>query len=193
MKGVFVLISSVPILAAIMQPAPGPPPNDHGRDLAGLYACEGLGPDGATYRGMVEIVRQEEAYAVLWVLPPHGQHLGLGLVTGDVLAVSYFSNPPGIVAYQIEHDGGQRRLVGRWTEFAASGRVFTETLTALSDDETALLPPREPLASPHGPDRRPNRGAPPHRGLTPLRYSPIAWTARNQPAGSTWPALGRTG
>jgi hypothetical protein len=165
MKGIFVLMSSVPIVAALMQGAPAQPVND----LTGIYACEGVRPDGAVYRGLVELVRRDDTYHVGWFLPPHEHHFGLGIVSGDVLAVSYFGDLPGVVAYRIDNDGDTTRLVGRWTAAAAPGRVFTETLTAVPPDQFPSVAPQPPPPDrPHRRELDPRWDAPAGHGFSPI-------------------------
>jgi hypothetical protein len=102
-------------------------------DVSGLYACNGTAPDGQTYRGSVDIFRHDDTYQLLWRFSPDEQYLGLGVVTGDVLAVTYFAGGPGVVAYRIEQDAKTLRLAGEWTVPLADGRVFRETLTRTGD------------------------------------------------------------
>lgn len=177
MNGILALVSSVPIVAVLMQSAaPAPPAGDLNGDLTGVYACEGVRPDGVVYRGMVEIVRHADTYRIRWFLPPREQHFGLGIVSGNVLAVSYFGDLLGVVAYHINHDGGTTRLVGRWTAAAAPGRVFTETLTAVpSEGYPPAAAPEPPPDSPHTPDAYPRRGAP-----VGLESSPVSVSARRR-------------
>jgi hypothetical protein len=170
MKGILVLVSSVPIVAALMQGAPSPP----GNDLTGIYACEGVRPDGAVYRGLVEIVRHADTYHIGWFLSPHEQHFGLGVVSGNVLAVGYFGNLPGVVAYRIESGNGLTRLVGHWTVAAAPGRVFTETLVAVPPDDYPPAAPPPPLHYPHTPESDPRSDAPVGQRLSPVSI----WTPK---------------
>jgi hypothetical protein len=168
MKGILVLMSSVPIVAALMQNAPARPMGD----LTGIYACAGVRHDGLAYRGLVEIVRHEDTYRVGWFLPPREHHFGLGVVSGNVLAVSYFGDLPGVVAYRIEKGDGTTRLVGRWTAVAAPGRVYTETLTAVPPGEHhSPVPPHPPLNRPRTPGGVPRWDAPARQGLSPVSFS----------------------
>jgi hypothetical protein len=160
----------MPLVAALMKPVPAPAETFRSApieqlDLSGVYACEGVRPDGEVYRGVVEIVRHEETYRVRWVLPPAEQHLGLGLVAGDVLAVTYFGGLPGVVGYRIEHEGDVTRLVGRWAVLERSGRVFTEMLTLLPRGGQIPALPEDAPGSTH-PNTRPDREAPVRPGRT---------------------------
>jgi hypothetical protein len=132
MASVSVLMLTVSLSLAA-QPRSDKDKKEPGTDLDGTYACEGLGADGMAYRGMVQIVRQAGTYRVLWTLGPDEQHLGIGIVSGDVLAVSLFGGVRGVVAYRIEPGADGPRLVGRWTVVLADGNLFSETLTRLPD------------------------------------------------------------
>jgi hypothetical protein len=103
-------------------------------DLVGIYACEGTRPDGEHYEASVEILRNENVYQLRWILPTGDQALGIGIVSGDSLAVGYFGSLPGVVIYKIGQEGSTRQLVGTWTVVGANGRVFSETLTRLKND-----------------------------------------------------------
>lgn len=103
-------------------------------EVAGVYACRGARADGQAYQGVVHIFRQNDVYHVLWDFGRE-QHLGVGIVTNNVLAVSYAAGVPGVVAYRIEAaEGDTLRLVGQWTMAGAEGVVFGEILTRLSLD-----------------------------------------------------------
>ncbi len=130
-----------------------------GGDIAGVYSCEGVRPDGAAYHGTVEIVRNNGTYELLWVFSSKEQYLGYGIVNENVLAVTVFGDVPGIVAYRIEHDTKGPKLVGRWTVPNVEGLVFGETLTKVG---AATSTPRPPDA-PHAPE------APPHGRVVPSR------------------------
>jgi hypothetical protein len=89
-------------------------------DLTGTYRCK-----GPTYEGSVTISRQGDSYRVNWTIGRE-RYAGVGLVQGDVLAVAYYGEMRGIVAYRIEDAS---HLVGRWTTVANPSAVSTETLT----------------------------------------------------------------
>jgi hypothetical protein len=73
-------------------------------------------------------VRYRDAYQVRWAFSPRHIYSGIGVVTGDALAVTYFDAAPGIAAYAI---GDGTRLVGAWTFAGGDGRTYSETLTKL--------------------------------------------------------------
>jgi hypothetical protein len=101
-------------------------PND---DLSGVYRCEGTNPDGKPYRGTVEIVKNDQTYRVKWTMGQRGASFGIGVVRGDMLAVSYYtSGNLGVVVYRIAK-GPQ--LIGEWTVLGADGQLFPERLTKM--------------------------------------------------------------
>jgi hypothetical protein len=112
------------------------------QDLTGRYQCEGVGPNGTRYRGVVEIARNDQTYRLRWTIPPDGVYLGIGIISGDELAASYFGQVLGVVLYKIEKGP---RLVGQWTVTGAEGQVYSETLTKLSMKVTT---PAQPTNNP---------------------------------------------
>lgn len=118
--GVMLLLSGVIASTA----TPDAPPTD----LAGMYACNGVNPDGQPYEALVEITRIDDTYRVVWALSDDSAVMGVGIVSNGVFAVSYFAGAPTVVVYKIE--GNQ--LVGEWAMGGAEGVVYTETLTKLT-------------------------------------------------------------
>jgi hypothetical protein len=125
-----------------------PPVPEIEAPLVGTYECQGVEPDGTPYRGVVQILPHNGAYDVVWIFASGQRYSGLGVVNGDVLAVSYFTNRPGVVAYKIEQGESGPRLSGQWTVVGAD-KVFNETLTRMT---TEVKPPEPPL---DGERRRP--------------------------------------
>jgi hypothetical protein len=115
--------------------------------LTGTYDCQGVEPDGTPYRGIVQITPNRNTYDVLWIFATGQQYAGLGVLNGDVLAVSYFTNRPGVVAYKIENGDKGPRLQGQWTVVGA-GAVFRETLTRVSREVKRPEPPPQPRRNP---------------------------------------------
>jgi hypothetical protein len=111
--------------------------------LAGTYDCQGVEPDGTPYHGIVQITPNQGTYDVVWIFSSGQEYAGLGVVNGDVLAVSYFTNRPGVVAYKIQTGEKGPRLQGQWTVVGA-GKVFQETLTQVSRDVKRPEPPPQP-------------------------------------------------
>jgi hypothetical protein len=98
-------------------------------DLAGVYRCEGTNPDGKPYRGTVEIVKNDQTYRVKWSMGQRSASFGIGVVRGDMLAVSYYTGGNlGVVVYRIAK-GPQ--LIGEWTVLGADGQLFPEKLTKM--------------------------------------------------------------
>jgi hypothetical protein len=133
--GGVVLALIAPLSVAAQQPP--------ARDLTGTYACEGRNPDGSAYTGVVDIAKLEDTFLVRWMLPQQPPVVGVGLLSGDILSVSYFGGTPSIVVYTVASDG---RLDGKWTAGGTLGAVFKETLskTAARSNPTRPVEPRKP-------------------------------------------------
>jgi hypothetical protein len=106
--------------------------------VGGIYLSKGLNPDGSAYAGLVEIVAHGESYLVSWIFPRSQEEavvlvptsVGVGIMTGEMLAVSYYGQRmSGVILYRIEEQG--RRLAGRWVVAGDGGDVYSETLTRL--------------------------------------------------------------
>lgn len=99
-------------------------------DISGVYRCDGVNPQGKPYRGMVEIVKMNDAFQLRWTFPQSTDAaLGIGIVTNGVLAVSYYGgDTAGVVVYKIN---ANKPMVGQWTVVGSEGGVFEETLTRL--------------------------------------------------------------
>jgi hypothetical protein len=110
-------------------------------DLSGLYACAGTNPDGSPYSAVVEIAKAKDAYFVRWTLTDDTQVVGVGILSGSVLGVSYFTGAPFVVVYATTSGG----LEGKWTSPGAQGVVFSEKLTKMSAQESK---PRKPEPKP---------------------------------------------
>ncbi|MEZ0259230.1 MAG: hypothetical protein ACAI37_28435 [Chthoniobacter sp.] len=95
-------------------------------DVEGTYKCEGDNQRGGKYTGTVTIAKQNQTYRVVWKLAPRETYFGLGVLQGDVLAVSYYESRLGVVAYKVEDDS---KLVGKRAMVQGDGTVTTETLT----------------------------------------------------------------
>jgi hypothetical protein len=121
-------------------------------DLAGRYICDGVGPDGLPYQAIVEIVKHNDTYRLQWWFESEVVGIGLGIRSGDVLAVMHYSGLPGVVAYRIEQGP---RLVGEWTVAAADGVVFSETLTKAPDEIGAPATPGPDKPEPQQRHRQP--------------------------------------
>lgn len=142
----------LPVKSAPQQPAPQKEPDKSGGALDGTYACQGTRPDGAEYRGVVRIVHHNGTYQLLWTVGQDEQYLGVGMVTGNVLSVSYFGGTTGLVVYRIEQGDKGPRLVGTWTVPEGDGQVSSEILTrvttATSNEKELLIPEPQPRSHP---------------------------------------------
>jgi len=82
-------------------------------DIAGKYNVTGTNPNGAGYRGTLQIIPHGDVYQFRWVAGR--QYDGVGVVNGEVVAVSFAAGPNGqgcgVIDYLIRGDGS---LVGRW-------------------------------------------------------------------------------
>ncbi len=90
----------------------------------GFYEVDGRNPDGSPYEGMFAL---ENAPGASWYAAwqvGDVRLMGLGLIQGGVLAVSFIvDGRPGIATYEVESDG---RLRGAWS---TGGGMGTEVLT----------------------------------------------------------------
>ena len=130
--------------------APPAPEAESSAPLLGTYECQGVEPDGTPYRGIVQIIPNRDSYDVIWIFASGQLYSGLGVVNGDVLAVSYFTNRPGVVAYKIEKGEKGPRLQGQWTVVGA-GKVYHETLTRVTQEVKPLEVVPEPQKRPAAP------------------------------------------
>jgi hypothetical protein len=110
-------------------------------DLAGIYLCEGVNPDGTPYKGLVEITPTANAYQVRWTMSQQATN-GVGIFKGGVLAVSYYGGTPGVAVYRVEGS----RLLGEWTMGDSKGQLYTETLTKLPNSLRERLKREGPSA-----------------------------------------------
>jgi len=110
-------------------------------DPSGAYRCDGVSPDGKTYRAAVQIDRNGDTYVVKWLTPRGIANVGVGFVSGNMLSVGYVGASAGVVVYHLDGD----HLTGDWTDIEASGHVYKETLTKLAEGEKITLPTGGPL------------------------------------------------
>ena len=146
------LVGVVLVLSGVLgsTAAPDSPP-----DLAGVYRCDGMNPDGTAYKGVVEITKLRDTFRVAWKMDD-GSVIGVGIYSGGVFAVSYFGGAPAVAVYRV--DGN--RLVGEWTMGGIEGAVYAETLT-----KTAAAPSRGEPGRQDPPKEEPRRQTKPARGL----------------------------
>jgi hypothetical protein len=114
-----------------------------GNSVAGVYACEGLGPNEQPYRALLQIVQHGDRVRARWTFRDGPPVEGLGLLRHGVLAITYF-NPRtiGLVIYRVDDD---RIVVGEWVTPGARG-VYRESLTKLLPNHVPAHPQPEPEA-----------------------------------------------
>jgi hypothetical protein len=100
-------------------------------DVSGVYNCAGTAAEGKEYRGIVVIEKWGDTFHLQWIFPAGLAAIGVGVLNGDALAVTYVAPAVGVILYRLD---GQR-LLGRWTQPEANGAVFVETLTLIPDAE----------------------------------------------------------
>jgi hypothetical protein len=118
------------VVLALVGPVYAAPDQSPESNLVGTYQCEGTNPDGGAYSGIVEIVKHKDTYLVRWTMPNDSQVVGVGILTGNQLAVSYFGGTPALVVYSVADNG---KLTGKWTAGGAEGALFSETLTKMPE------------------------------------------------------------
>jgi hypothetical protein len=118
-----------------------------GPDLDGTYLSKGQNPDGTEYQGVVRIARRGDSFVVSWMAPYAADRatllvptsVGVGVVNGGMLAVSYYSRQTaGVALYRIEEDG--QRLAGSWAVAGDNGDVYVETLTRVPESDAREFP-----------------------------------------------------
>jgi hypothetical protein len=99
-------------------------------NIAGKYTIVGTNPNGTMYRGALEVIEHGDVYQFRW--NAGNQYDGVGVVNGDVVAVSFANGPNGtgcgVVDYNIQGDGS---LAGRWG-FWGKDEAGTENATRTS-------------------------------------------------------------
>lgn len=102
-------------------------------NIGGKYNIVGTNPNGAAYRGTVQIIPQGDVYQFRW--SAGYQYDGVGVVHGDVVAVAFASGANGkgcgVVDYKIRDDGS---LVGRWG-YWGTNEAGTENATRISGSD----------------------------------------------------------
>ena len=107
-----------------------PPPAVSTANLAGKYNITGTNPDGAPYKGTLDIIAHGNVYQFRW--NAGSQYDGVGVVNGEVVAVSYTTGENGegcgVIDYVIENDGA---LDGKWGYWGVN-EIGTEHATRTS-------------------------------------------------------------
>ena len=82
-------------------------------NIAGKYSVTGTNPNGTIYKGTLDVIQQGDVFQFRW--NAGAQYDGVGIVNGDVAAVSFTSGENGegcgVVDYAIQSDG---TLDGKW-------------------------------------------------------------------------------
>ena len=102
------------------------------RSFEGFWAVTGKEASGKPYSGIVTIERKGEAYLLHWAMQGGTSFVGVGIRTGDQLAVSWAvlrdeTVLRGVNVYRIEG----KTMSGRWLTLPGNGVIQTETLTFL--------------------------------------------------------------
>jgi hypothetical protein len=129
------------VVLAVVLAAMAPVAVQSSPDPSGAYQCDGVSPDGKSYRAAVHIVRNGDTYVVKWLTPRGVVNVGVGFVSGNTLSVGYVGASAGVVVYHLDGD----HLTGTWTDIDASGHVYKETLTKLAEGQRITLPKGGPL------------------------------------------------
>jgi hypothetical protein len=149
----FVHTASVVAICAGVSAWPDPALAQDG-DLSGIYRCEGVGASNERYEAIVEIAKHDKAYMLRWISPGGVSAVGVGLIQGDALAVTFYTGRAvGVVIYRIQ-EGSE--LVGQWTQLDGNGEAYEERLTK---SDVILLQPPARESTP-----RPERRAAPKAG-----------------------------
>ena len=70
-------------------------------DLAGVSICTGKNFDGTTCQGVVEIVRHNDTFQLVWFIDSEVVALGVGIRSANLLSVAY-SRVPRLVSFAHE-------------------------------------------------------------------------------------------
>ena len=156
------------ILVAVLLAIPSAPQAADEPSLVGTYLSKGLNPDGSEYQGVVRISRHGASFVVSWMSPYAAEQamllvptsVGVGVMSGGMLAVSYYSRQTaGVVLYRIEEDG--QRLAGSWALAGDNGSVYAETLTKVAASDPLGSVPAPTVPPSENPHPRRSRPLPP--------------------------------
>jgi hypothetical protein len=102
-------------------------------NIAGKYNVTGTNPNGTVYRGTLEIIPHGDVYQFRWNAGT--QYDGVGVVNGDVVAVSFAAGANGkgcgVIDYLIRNDGS---LAGRWG-YWGTDEAGSENATRISGSD----------------------------------------------------------
>jgi hypothetical protein len=116
----------VVVVLALAGCSVSPSPAGDEADLTGTYTCDGDNGSGPRYKGTVDITKEGDAYNLTWTIGRE-THRGVALREGNTLSSCWVTEGVGgVVVYRIQKGP---KLVGRWTQFGAGGKVLDEVLT----------------------------------------------------------------
>jgi hypothetical protein len=106
-------------------------------DIAGKYNVEGTNPNGATYKGTVEVIPHGDVYQFRW--NAGNQYDGVGVRNGSVVAVAFANGENGkgcgVVDYTIGGDGSLNGKWGYWGTDESGTEMATRTSGSGLDGE----------------------------------------------------------
>jgi hypothetical protein len=106
------------------------PPSMSTANIAGKYNITGTNPDGAPYKGTLDVLPHGDVYQFRW--NAGSQYDGVGVINGEVVAVSYTTGENGqgcgVIDYVIQGDG---TLDGKWGYWGVN-QIGTERATRTS-------------------------------------------------------------
>ena len=106
------------------------PPATATANIAGKYNITGTNPDGAPYKGTLDVLAHGDVYQFRW--NAGSQYDGVGVINGEVVAVSYTTGENGqgcgVIDYVIQSDG---TLDGKWGYWGVN-EIGTERATRTS-------------------------------------------------------------
>src|SRR2546423_10957267 len=108
--------------ASSSAPAPAP-------DVAGHYNIVGTNPNGATYKGTLEVITRGDVYQFRWNAGT--QYDGVGVQNGKIVAVAFANGSDGkgcgVVDYDIADNGSLNGKWGYWGTNEAGTESATRT------------------------------------------------------------------
>ena len=104
-------------------------------NIAGSYNVTGTNPNGAAYRGTLQVIPHGDVYQFRWSAGT--EYDGVGVVNGDVVAVAFAAGANGkgcgVIDYLIRNDGS---LAGRWGYWGVD-EAGNEDATRISGSDLA--------------------------------------------------------
>src|SRR5204863_4219476 len=98
-------------------------------DVAGHYNVVGTNPNGATYKGTLEVIARGDVYQFRWNAGT--QYDGVGVQNGKIVAVAFANGSDGkgcgVVEYDIANDGSLNGKWGYWGTNEAGTESATRT------------------------------------------------------------------